>query len=93
MYFITAVVCTIISVVLWVVFKEKKALHLDVLAIIFGAATLMWLADVLFTAFEGENPFEFEALDWWISLWTLLGGLAFWGIFALVANKVQQKKA
>ena len=86
MYFITALVCTVIASVLWFFFKDRKALHLDFLTIIFGAATLMWLIDVIFTAIEGEAPLEFEALDGQIALWTVLGGTFLWMILSFVLN-------
>ena len=86
MYFIIALASTIIAGVLWFFFRNRKALHLDILAIIFGAATVMWLIDVIFTAAEGENPFGFEALDGWISLWTVLGGVFLWLLLAFIFN-------
>lgn len=86
MYFITALVCTVISAVLWFFFKDRKALHLDFLTIIFGAATLMWLIDVIFTAASGEAPLEFEALDGQIALWTVLGGVFLWMIVSFIFN-------
>ena len=91
MYFIVSLVCTALAVVLWLVFKDRKALHLDLLAIIFGASSLMWLADVIFTAADGENPFEFEATDGWISLWTLLGGIFFWLLLSFIFNNKDKK--
>ena len=93
MYFITAIVATVIAAALWFFFKDRKGLHLDVLTIVYGASALMWLADVIFTAAEGENPFEFEVLDGWISLWTLLGGIFFWLIVSFVLNNKEKKLA
>ena len=55
MYFITALIATIISGVLWFLFRDRKALHLEVLAIAYGSATLMWLIDVIFTAADGRH--------------------------------------
>ena len=86
MYFIVALILTIISGVLWFIFKDRKALHLDILAIVFGASTLMWLIDVIFTASEGEMPFEFGVTDGWISLWTLLGGVFLWLLLSFILN-------
>ena len=86
MYFLTALVCTIIAGVLWFFFRDRKGLHLEILAITFGAATLMWLIDVIFTAAEGEAPLEFEALDGQIALWTVLGGIGLWLILSFIFN-------
>ena len=91
MYFITALVCTAIAAVLWFFFRDRKELHLDFLTIIFGAATLMWLIDVIFTAAGGEPPLEFEALDGQIALWTVLGGVFLWMIVSFVFNHKDKK--
>lgn len=95
MYFLVALACALIAGVLWFFFKDRKGLHLDILAIIFGAATLMWLIDVIFTAVEGEEPaLGFEALDGWISLWTVLGALFLWIILSFIFNhKSKEVKA
>lgn len=92
MYFIVALASTLIAGALWFIFKDRKALHLDILAITFGAATLMWLIDVIFTATEGENPFGFEALDGWISLWTVLGSIFLWIVLAFILNNKDKVK-
>ena len=86
MYFIAAFVSTVIAGVLWFFFRDRKELHLDLLTIIFGAATLMWLIDVIFTAAEGEAPLEFEALDGQIALWTVLGGVFLWQVVSFIFN-------
>ena len=86
MYFITALVCTVIAGVLWFFFRDRKGLHLEILTITFGAATLMWLIDVIFTAAEGEAPLEFGVQDGYISLWTLLGGIGLWVVLSFIFN-------
>ena len=87
MYFLTALACTIIAGLLWFFFRERKGLHLEILTLTFGAATLMWLIDVIFTAAEGvEPPLEFEALDGQIALWTVLGGIGLWLILSFILN-------
>lgn len=90
MYFIVAVALTAIAGVLWFFFRDRKALHLDILTIVFGASAVMWLIDVIFTAAEGENPFGFEALDGWISLWTVLGGVFLWLLLSFIFNNRQK---
>ena len=91
MYFIVALACTVIAGALWFFFRERKGLHLEILAITFGASTLMWLIDVIFTAAEGENPFGFEQLDGWISLWTVLGGIFLWLVLSFILNNRQKQ--
>ena len=91
MYFLVSLGLTAIATVLWIFFKDRKALHLDILAITFGASTLMWLIDVVFTAIDGENPFGFEATDGWISLWTLLGGIFLWMLLSFIFNNKDKK--
>ena len=86
MYFLTALGCTVIAAVLWFFFRDRKALHLDFLTIIFGAATLMWLIDVIFTAASGEAPLGFEPLDGQIALWTVLGGVFLWLLVSFIFN-------
>ena len=86
MYFITSLIATVVAVTLFFFFRDRKHLHLDVLSIIFGASTLMWLIDVIFTAAEGEAPLEFNAQDGWISLWTLVGGTFLWMLLSFILN-------
>ena len=90
MYFIVSVVCTLIAGILWIFFRDRKGLHLDFLTIIFGAASVMWLIDVIFTAAEGDNPFGFDPLDGWISLWTILGGTFLWLLLSFILNNKQK---
>lgn len=86
MYFIVSLVCTIITATLWFFFRNRKALHLELLPIIYGTSTLMWLIDVIFTAAEGEAPLEFGTQDGWISLWTILGGIFLWLLLSFILN-------
>lgn len=85
MYFLVASVLAIASTCLWYFLREKKVLHLEVLAITYGAATLMWLVDCIASAIGGEGFLSFEIpTDIWISLWTFLAGLVFWGVITFV---------
>ena len=86
MYFLVALGLALISTCLWFFLKDKKsALRLDILAITYGAAALMWLIDCIASAAGGDSFLSFEfPEDGWISLWTFLGGLAFWGLITLV---------
>ena len=94
MYFLVALACTIIAGALWFFFRDRKGLHLDILTIVFGASTIMWLIDVIFTAAEGEAPLGFEAQDGWISLWTVLGGIFLWLLLSFIFNnKAKEIKA
>ena len=94
MYFRVALACTIIAGVLWLFFRDRKGLHLDILTIVFGVATVMWLIDVIFTAAEGEAPLGFEAQDGWISLWTVLGSVFLWLLLSFIFNnKAKEIKA
>ena len=95
MYFLVALGLALISACLWLFLKDKKpGLRLDILAITYGAATLMWLIDCIASAAGGEGFLSFEMpTDAWISLWTFLGGLAFWGVIVLVIFLVNKKKA
>jgi len=87
MYFLTALVCAIVSGVLWFFFRDRKGLHLDVLAIIFSAATLMWLVDCFFTlADEGVFLSFDDPKDGWIALWTVAGGVFLWLILSFIFN-------
>ena len=91
MYFLIALACTVIAGALWFFFRDRKGLHLDILTIVFGAATVMWLVDVIFTAAEGEAPLEFGVQDGWISLWTVLGGIAFWLVLSFILNNKEKQ--
>ena len=87
MYFLTALACTIVAGVLWYFFRDRKNLHLDVLAIIFGAATIMWFIDCIFSAAGGEGFLSFDdPKDGWVALWTLLGGLFLWLVLSFILN-------
>ncbi len=87
MYFLTALACSVIAGVLWFFFKDRKALHLDVLAITYGASTLMWLIDCIATAIEGEPFISFDdPMDGWIALATVLGGIFFWLVISFIFN-------
>ena len=88
MYFLTALACSIASAILWLFNKSRKELHFEVLAISFGAATLMWLIDCIFSMNAGEGFLSFEfPTDIWISIWTIFAGAAFW----LVARFIMAK--
>ena len=94
MYFLTALACTIIGGVLWFFFKDRKALHLDILTITFGAATLMWLVDCIFSAAGGEGFLSFDdPKDGWVALWTLIGGIFFWLVLSFIFNNKEKKNA
>ena len=93
MYFLVALFLALVSACLAYVFRQHKVLHLEILAITYGAATLMWLIDCIASAIEGEGFLSFEIpLDIWISLWTFLGGLLFWGVIAIVLYYLGKKK-
>ena len=95
MYFLTTLACTIITGVLWFFFKDRKSLHLDILAITFGASTLMWLIDCIFTAAEGEQFLSFnDPTDGWIALAAFVGAIFFWIVLSFILNnnkKVETK--
>ena len=103
MYFLTALACTIIAGVLWFFFRDRKKLHLDVLAIIYSAATLMWFGDCIFSAIKGEgfltlkvDPSDAQAMagfarDGWIAVWTVLGALFLWLLISFILNNRQKE--
>ena len=94
MYFLTALVMTICFVCLWLFVKTKKQLHFEYGAIIFGAATAMWLIDCIFSAAGGEGFLSFEMpTDLWISIWTVVGGLVFYCAIVCVKYLLEKKKA
>ena len=93
MYFLVALGLALISACLAFFLRKYRVLHLEILAITYGAATLMWLIDCIATAMEGEPFLSFEIpLDIWISVWTFVGGLAFWGIITLVLFLINKNK-
>ncbi len=92
MYFLTALGCTIIAGVLWFFFRDRKALHLDVLTITYGAATLMWLIDCIFSAAGGDPFLSFDdPMDGWIALATVLAGVFFWLVVSFVMNNCKKE--
>ena len=91
MYFLTALVCTVISGALWFFFRDRKALRLDILTITFGAATLMWLIDCIFSAAGGEGFLSFDPLDGWIALATVGAGIFLWLVLAFIFNNSAKK--
>ena len=93
MYFLTALVCTIISATLWFFFKSRKGLHLDILTIIYGASTMMWLIDCIFSAVGGEPFISFDdPKDGWISLATVLGGVFLWLVISFIMNNLKKEE-
>ena len=85
MYFLVALSMTLISLCLYLFVKTKRNLHFGILTIIFASATLMWLIDCIASAIEGEGFLSFEIpLDIWISIWTVVGGLIFYGVMFLI---------
>ena len=93
MYFLVALALALISACLAFLLRKHRVLHLEILAITYGAATLMWLIDCIASAISGEGFLSFEIpLDIWISLWTFLGGLFFWGVITLVIYLINRKK-
>lgn len=85
MYFLVALSMTLISLCLYLFVKTKRNLHFGILTIIFASATLMWLIDCIASAIEGEGFLSFEIpLDIWISIWTIGGGLIFYGVMFLI---------
>ena len=87
MYLMTTIVATAISVVLWIFFKDRKGLHLDILSVIFGAASLMWLIDSFYSlASEGVFVSFTDSKDGWIALFTLIGGLFAWLLLSFILN-------
>ena len=92
MYFLTALFCTIVSALLLFFFRDRKALHLDVLTIIFGSATLMWFVDCIFCAAEGEGFISFtDPADGVVAVWTLLGGIALWIVISFILNNCKKQ--
>ena len=93
MYFLVALGLALISGCLAFVFRKHRALHLEILAITYGAATLMWLIDCIASAIKEGEFLSFEIpLDIYISLWTFGGGLLFWGVITLVLFLLNRKK-
>ena len=93
MYFLIALALAIGVGALWFFFRDRKALHLDILAIIFGAAALMWFGDCIMSAIGGEPFISFDEVaefDGWISLWTFAGGIFLWMIISFVLNNRQK---
>ena len=87
MYFLVAVICAVITGALWFFFKDRKNLHLDILALTYVAASAMWLIDCIFSAASGEGFITFDdPLDGWIALWTVLGGIFLWLAVSFVLN-------
>ena len=93
MYFLVALGLALLSAVLAFLLRKYRVLHLEILAITYGAATLMWLIDCIAGAIKEGEFLSFEIpTDIWISVWTFVGGLLFWGIITLVLYFVNKNK-
>ena len=93
MYFLIALALAIVAGVLWFFFRDRKALHLEILAIIFAAAAVMWFGDCIMSAVGGEPFISFDEVkeyDGWISLWTFGGGIFLWLVLSFVLNNKQK---
>ncbi len=87
MYFLTALICSIVSGLLFFFYKDRKKLHLEILTIIFSAATLMWFVDCIASAIGGEGFISFDdPRDGYIALWTIIGGLFLWMLISFILN-------
>ena len=92
MYFLVALGMSIISLCLFLFVKTKRNLHFEFLVFTFGAATLMWLIDCIAGAIEEGQFLSFELpLDIWISVWTVVGGIAFYLLLLLIFT-IKDKK-
>ena len=91
MYFLTALGLALIAAVLWFFFRDRKALRLDILTIIYGASALMWFIDCIASSIKGEGFLSFEAKDGWISLATVGAGLFLWLIISFVLNNLKKE--
>ena len=95
MYFLTALVLAIVTGLLWFFFRDRKNLHLEILAITYGAAALMWLIDCFAGLIEEGVSISFEpgeelVLDGWISLFTFLAGIFIWIVVSFILNNRQK---
>lgn len=87
MYLLTALMCTLISGLLFLFSKDRKRLHLEVLLIIYGASSIMYLVDAIASAINKEGFLSMDfPIDGYIALWTFLGGLFLWLIIAFILN-------
>lgn len=88
MYFLTSLILTIISAILWLIFKNKNKLHLEILTLTFGAATLMWFIDCIFSLKEDGVFISFnDSKGIIISVFTFIAGMVFWLFMILILNK------
>ena len=87
MYFLVSLALTIIFFVIWLIFKNKKKLHLEILPITFGAATLMWLVDCIFSLKEEGVFLSFDLKnDLYISLLSFALGILLWVVLSFILN-------
>lgn len=87
MYFLTSLAATLITALLCFLFRKAKKLHLEVLLIAYGSASVMWLIDCFHSLIKGEGFLSFEIpTDIYISSLTIFLGLAFWAVVALIMN-------
>ena len=87
MYFITTLVVTLIAGLLCYLFRKVKNLHFEILLIIYGSATIMWLVDCFYSLGKGEGFISIEIpTDIYISILTIFLGLFLWLILVLIIN-------
>lgn len=87
MYFLVSLGLAAVAAVLWFFFRDRKALHLDILTITYGASTLMWFIDCIASAIKGEGFLSFDnPKDGWIALATFGAGLFLWLIVSFILN-------
>ncbi len=92
MYFITTLVATLIAGLFCFLFRKYKKLHFEILLIIYGSATIMWLVDCFYDLGKGEGFISFEFPNHiYISILTIFLGLFLWLILILIIN--HSKKA
>ena len=58
MHLIITLIATFISFIVWyIIGRKRKEFHLEILPIMFGAASIMWMVDGFFTLFGEEHKF------------------------------------
>ena len=94
MYFLASLLAAITFTLLWIFLKQKKSLHFEYGALIFGGATIAWLIVCINYAMEGDGFIRVDQL--WIDLvksfWTLFFGLVIYFCALFIPKLVKKHK-
>ena len=97
MCLLMSLLVTLIFILLFLLIQQKRNLHFEYGAILFGGASLVWLVDGIVAWMEGDGFISFGSLgmDLIIGAYSIVLGLLLWLIIILIpfiTKKCKEKR-